>query len=358
MKKIIISFCMLVFFASGCEDSGPDQIDKKIDIKNSASIDKLKSIEQIDEILDFKTIELETNEDVLVGRVLNYALDKYDNIYIVDNNNTIFKFNIEGKVLNKFKAVGGGPGEYKRVNNIIVNDKGNIIIEDEGGLKFIQYDSSFQFIKNIPKQVFSRVSDWIIHNDSLICFYSLINIYDNLEEPIYIYDLDLGEIVYKGGIVSSIQKKYDVREEGGSLFMINNFIYYQFPLEYQIYAVKDSKDYQLFRNMPDNFKAIEKNYDVYNPTQNYTLIYKTIVLDDLLVVNYYPPMNDNLKRTILYDVYDLNGDMLKAKLETKEIFGLFKSHKDKMILINNYQRKVNEKMQTSNPLLKVITLKD
>ena len=85
-----------------------------------------------------KAISSVTDRSELDTRV---AADGLGNIYALGTfNNAIFKFNSEGKFLNKFGSAGDQPGQLRAPHAIAVDGKGRVFVSDFGGIQV--FDSS------------------------------------------------------------------------------------------------------------------------------------------------------------------------------------------------------------------------
>src|SRR5690606_286208 len=260
-----------------------------------------------------------------------------------------------GKFIKKINFTGRGPGEYLTLENIITDKNSNIIVEDSKGLKFIKYDSDFNFISSFPKKVFSTVSDWLIEDNKLTCFYSGISIYDDLDKSIYTYDLNSGEIINKSGIVPEAHEKFDVLQAGGSLLNSQEALYYQYPLDYQLYASKNSKNYILFDEIPSNFKTIDKKFNVNELKPKYSILLKSFIIKNLIFIKFINPNDD--AGILTFNIHDMNGNLVKSNLKTKNLFGKLIIVDNKIIHINDYKRKISSKLQRLNPFINIYTFK-
>ncbi|WP_167619155.1 6-bladed beta-propeller [Maribellus sediminis] len=114
--------------------------------------------------LSFKSIELiplETLPDVLIGDFLQLKIDfEGDDFYISSNTNQkeIFRFNKEGKFLNKIGKQGGGPKEFPSIADICVHgDIVDVLSRSGNGVKIVGYknDGTFLYSKSINLVAYS-----------------------------------------------------------------------------------------------------------------------------------------------------------------------------------------------------------
>lgn len=145
----------------------------------STSFDATSQVEKLDvnwksvETIDFdmfidsvRYIPLETDSTCLIGYVDKIIRTK-DRYFILDKrtSKSVFVFSREGKFLFKIYQEGKGPGEYRRIEDLVVNEEsGEIIIMCEFKDKdlFFDWDGKFIDYKNVdidPEQGYWMGSD-------------------------------------------------------------------------------------------------------------------------------------------------------------------------------------------------------
>ena len=155
-----------------------------VDLNNPQKASLFEYFKKID------LIPLETNNEVLIGRM--YQIIYHENQYYVFDDhrtqNLIHIFDETGKFISKIDKRGQGPGEYIRVNEMIINPfTGNIDLLDHRG-DIYSYDLSGNFIKKIrvTDPEFLSVHRFVALNEKTYVFYSFFHqfqiIYYNIEE--------------------------------------------------------------------------------------------------------------------------------------------------------------------------------
>jgi len=102
-------------------------------------------------------IPLETNSECLIGGITK-LVEANDSYYILDGvNNIVAKFDREGKFITKIGALGNGPGEYLKIEDIIVDkDSQTIKLYDIRGRKIIIYDFDGSYIREFRLHLFLK----------------------------------------------------------------------------------------------------------------------------------------------------------------------------------------------------------
>lgn len=115
---------------------------KKISIPSKPSLLYLDSL-----ISEYEFIPLETKSECLLMGI-DKLLSDSSFIFILDkSSNSVFRFNSDGKFLNKIGSIGRGPGEYSEVYSITLNkDTKQIVLLDLLGRKllFFGYEGNFE----------------------------------------------------------------------------------------------------------------------------------------------------------------------------------------------------------------------
>ena len=108
----------------------------------------------------FKSVDiipLETGPECLIGGITGLA-EANDNYYILDGvNNIVAIFNSEGKFITKIGTIGNGPGEYLKVEDMIIdNENQSVILYDIRGRKIIVYDLNGTYRKEFRVNAFLK----------------------------------------------------------------------------------------------------------------------------------------------------------------------------------------------------------
>jgi len=118
---------------------------------------------------DINYVILETTSETLIGEISLLKIEN-DKILIYDKKvNQILLFSTQGKFLKKIGNVGKGPGEYTRVQDIILDEKRNkiIILAYDWTLK--EYNLEGEYISQFPiKYPFWMIR--VLNDDEIICY--------------------------------------------------------------------------------------------------------------------------------------------------------------------------------------------
>jgi hypothetical protein len=141
---------------------------------NVLSIDyRLNSRIRLSEFVNEMTIvPLETSDSCLIGEITKIRL--FDNkVYLLDMlSNSVFVYDISGKFVNGLNEAGQGPGEYIRITDLAVNEKG-IYVLDISSHKINHYGFDFNFIDEIKIQtvgssfMMNHTDFWIYNEPTL-----------------------------------------------------------------------------------------------------------------------------------------------------------------------------------------------
>ncbi len=175
-NKIIIyllTVCTLLF-TYGCIDKNKPIKHKKItflhfDVSNW-KIDKIIP-EKIIKTIDF--IPLETLDQCIIGSV-GKIIATNDKFYILDMQNAISLsvFNKEGKFINSIGRRGRGQGEFLRLRDFYVDEKGNrILLLDSYSRKVLIYNLKDGNFLNEIKLIF-HPNNFALVSDSVFAFFS------------------------------------------------------------------------------------------------------------------------------------------------------------------------------------------
>ena len=107
---------------------------------------------------DIEFIPLETNEKCLLDDYLKNIIVTKDDIIVFDYNGC-YRFNRNGKFLNKIGTKGNGPGEYTKPMSIVVDTLNHwVYFSDYHSGRFVKYDYSGRYLEDL------RVENMGSHN--------------------------------------------------------------------------------------------------------------------------------------------------------------------------------------------------
>ena len=147
MKKLLLLF--LIVSQVIVSYSQEARIMQKKTSKNEIRIDLYSAYQNKAPILqisqfaeDIEFIPLETNEKCLLDDYLKNIIVTKDDIIVFDYNGC-YRFNRNGKFLNKIVTKGNGPGEYTKPMSIVVDTLNHwVYFSDYHSGRFVKYDYS------------------------------------------------------------------------------------------------------------------------------------------------------------------------------------------------------------------------
>lgn len=151
--KYIISFLILSCFFS-CTGG------KKQDISALHVVEATGSVKITDLFEDFEYIPLETTDESFFGNI-NKLMVYNDQFYVLDRTITkkIYVFNSDGTFSHAIGTVGGGPGEYTKIEDFTINSKeGQVIVLSYPSIIY-KYDLEGKFLesKKIGESLFWNI---------------------------------------------------------------------------------------------------------------------------------------------------------------------------------------------------------
>jgi hypothetical protein len=213
-KYFLIISIMTVFLFFSCAEGN-----KKIDISKDDGELLLSSIGD-----SITYIQLETNDECLVGRI-NKTLYDRNIIYILDPmNRCIWLFNDKGKFISRFSKWGQGPGEYIGLETFTVKN-GIIYILDFMYKKILRYNNAGQFLGEVKIEDYPRDFAVIDENNYLLYMPDknighrrglyLFNAQNNSYSQIYEIETIANDAIYAN--------YYIMKPKDGLLSIMNNF---------------------------------------------------------------------------------------------------------------------------------------
>lgn len=120
----------------------------KIDF-STTTFDNYKHLNIVDTTLMIPLSE-DVNNDLIIGQ-LDKIIVSDSLIYIADTYmKRLLLYDMQGNVIGKVGAIGGGPGEYTSLSDFCVGSNGEIYLYDSASNKMLVYDRNLQFVKDYP----------------------------------------------------------------------------------------------------------------------------------------------------------------------------------------------------------------
>lgn len=157
LTVIISAFALFACRSNSQMDTTINEDLVSVDIKDLKTIEIPSSLANNTRSIDFTQlidnisfVELETNNDALIGEVYNILFDD-DKIFVTDQNSSegVFIFDKTGKLLAKINSKGEGPEEFSKINDVSLDTTRNqIIILDLQIPRLLTYDYTGKFIES------------------------------------------------------------------------------------------------------------------------------------------------------------------------------------------------------------------
>ncbi len=243
--RYCVFYISLLFFVISCktkEDIG--------DYKNSSlTIDIIDTLTTMNSLFDIEEVII----DNYIGNIRDFYIDKNDNIYILDREYILSKYDSKGKLIGNLDKIGRGPGEYSSITSFTVDDDENIYIDDNRQHKIKLYNRNLMFTKDFRKVNITPVKQITIFNNSIFLYCPFSN-----ENSIYQYDINTGENIAKFGKADELHKKYKTVNLIGNMFFENNKLYYNLPNYYQIYEISENVTREILHESPTHFEQVNR----------------------------------------------------------------------------------------------------
>ena len=150
--KNIVGILILIAVLISCGSRSKLNEDKKTCVFK-VEVEKLLPIDVKSEIDSFRFLILETSDSLQIGRI-SKILFHDDKMIITDAiTNNLYIFNRNGKLLNKISNIGNGPGEYVRIDDVLIDNVLKYIVVLDGiQKKMITYSMAGKYINEFTFQ--------------------------------------------------------------------------------------------------------------------------------------------------------------------------------------------------------------
>ena len=190
-------------------------------------------------------IPLETTDESLLKSV-NWIKMSKTRIYVADNNIGLKVFSLKGKFLFKIADKGKGPGEFGEFTSFDINEKDEILVNDNRNQKLIFYSNNGAFLK--------EVRTGVINGD--ICWF------DNKIIVKSMGDDDYNLVVYNNKfelLNNYLPRKLDMLsvDHGGLQYFFKNEdseVYFTYILNYNVYTLKQNGEME--KHLKIDFKEL------------------------------------------------------------------------------------------------------
>ena len=150
--KNIVGILILIAVLISCGSRSKLNEDKKTCVFK-VEVEKALPIDVKSEIDSFRFLILETSDSLQIGRI-SKILFHDDKMIITDAiTNNLYIFNRNGKLLNKISNIGNGPGEYVRIDDVLIDNVLKYIVVLDGiQKKMITYSMAGKYINEFTFQ--------------------------------------------------------------------------------------------------------------------------------------------------------------------------------------------------------------
>ena len=128
-----------------------------------------KTVELSDFIAKIETIQLETNEEILIKSIYDVILNSEHLIVVHDNQCSLF--DLQGNFIRKISSRGQGPREYNDIGNVVLI--GDVIyILDTFGKKFLSFNLDGTFLFSSSYTTPNRLDFATVLDDNYLGYYA------------------------------------------------------------------------------------------------------------------------------------------------------------------------------------------
>ena len=194
MLQRLFAFILISLTVISCSKSDKNYTIKEINRVKTFQNKKRGSVEE----LNFKPVELFTitaNDSAVsdtsrsISSMGVFQVDSKENIYVLDRNCSVKKFDKSGKFIKSFGNRGTGPGETSMSWNMtVLND--TIIYDDYTASKMVKFDTDGNFLDNIPIKASGMPERFAaVGNNSIVGYQGHFETVDNVDYSSYNFTL-------------------------------------------------------------------------------------------------------------------------------------------------------------------------
>lgn len=308
MKKILYNILLILVMLS-CSSE---------DIRTNVKInDKIKEIESIYDLFTETEYRLNIPDNLIIDQSFGRIKEDINkNLYIPNQDGSIFKFDKNYNFVNVLKRVGLGPEEYGLVIDYTIDESENIYIYDLTKFTILKYDKNHNFIANHKCKNYNVIRRLEYYKNNIYCTFG--------NGELYKFDSNL-KILKEGSNYDEIAEKYFNSISHGDIDFFNNNIFSYQTNHYEV--TKRDLDFTIIKTYkPERkFKQLKKKYyskfnDKTDKGFDGNVIIKMDVMSKIILITV-----GNGSTNSKYSVFDIlthNGELLKSKIKGKK-FELF-----------------------------------
>ena len=232
--KVLLMFLLTIFFVG----KAFSQTAIRVPIGNNINKSNELPVSKIAENIEF--VPLETNENCLLSEDLS-KIEIFENTIFLSDYKYIFRFDMNGKFLNRIGRIGKGPGEYTQGMQTFLIDKQNrhLIFFEMVTKKMMTFDFEGKFIRERILDFLPGPAEWV--NNENMAVYNMGFTYENTPwKDFYILNRD-GDIIQKNKFKKQANKRYGMMIYPQIFYQYNGKTRYKNPYENIIYEINEDK---------------------------------------------------------------------------------------------------------------------
>ncbi len=200
--KFIISSFLYVFVIVSCNNT--EHSDEGIRTLTIVPTSQ-KTISVEDVFSSYKYVNLHNDTSAIYLNVIQNVKIKNDNICLSDGE-SIMRFDMTGKLLNKISKLGAGHDEYKAITNFIVDTDNTVWVLNRHASKLIHYDWDGKMLNSIKLN--AAYKDFCKVDDNHFILYKGNELDGNGDKRLVLYDINENKEIKSFLDVNEYKAKY------------------------------------------------------------------------------------------------------------------------------------------------------
>lgn len=382
--KNIVGILILIAVLISCGSRSKLNEDKKTCVFK-VEVEKALPIDVKSEIDSFRFLILETSDSLQIGRI-SKILFHDDKMIITDAiTNNLYIFNRNGKLLNKISNIGNGPGEYVRIDDVLIDNVLKYIVVLDGiQKKMITYSMTGKYINEFTFQTehapmhFGQINedlyafDYQRHSNDSLWKYNLVvsSLETGSEKQKYLpYEVSLGVSFSPQTTLFKLEDTLVYIPQYSSIVynILNDRIDVRYSFDFEDKWITDDFEKIKWNNAVDFMNALESSNFVYyfNLLETKSHIYGRLNYKDklcYLIINKQAQISKlfyDKKSDYRFSISPIavDGNEFVVPLEAYQIRDFVEEETVKNKLKNNGISDYLQVSEDSNPILVFITFK-
>ena len=382
--KNIVGILILIAVLISCGSRSKLNEDKEACVFK-VEVEKALPIDVKSEIDSFRFLILETSDSLQIGRI-SKILFHDDKMIITDAiTNNLYIFNRNGKLLNKISNIGNGPGEYVRIDDVLIDNVLKYIVVLDGiQKKMITYSMTGKYINEFTFQTehapmhFGQINedlyafDYQRHSNDSLWKYNLVvsSLETGSEKQKYLpYEVSLGVSFSPQTTLFKLEDTLVYIPQYSSIVynILNDRIDVRYSFDFEDKWITDDFEKIKWNNAVDFMNALESSNFVYyfNLLETKSHIYGRFNYKDklcYLIINKQAQISKlfyDKKSDYRFSISPIavDGNEFVVPLEAYQIRDFVEEETVKNKLKNNGISDYLQVSEDSNPILVFITFK-